>query len=263
MNSAFGLNSAFGGNRKNIDIMNASPVCEHVTRSTDEMPTDWRLVPCKCIGCGAEFTSKIDIALMKSMGLAFLPNGCDECAKKQARKERVVSECEEMKSDVPFHVYDPELGNNVTFNKIYRALERSESVYILGDTGAGKTRSLAYHALDSLSRGISVKWCDCSKLMDELSSAERNGETEIVKTRLLRCRVLVLDDLGKGKATEHRSAAIFDIMDRIVKSEGRVRLWITSNKDPEQIAQFFGDYGRGIAQRLSDTCELVDLGRAE
>lgn len=217
---------------------------------------------CTCRDCGGKFIYQANLTLMERFGITRLPDWCDECEataeERKARKESV----EKNLKWIPFLDWDENRGNLFTMRAARKAVEENPGLVLLGDTGQCKTRCLSELARESVLAGELVTWVDCPQIMEKFSIMDQRGPValEEMKETLMINPVLVLDDLGKGKVTEHRAAAMFDLLDRLVKKEGKVeRLWVTSNKDPDQLANYFMDHGRPLVQRLADLCEWVEV----
>jgi len=216
-----------------------------------------------CSFCDDEVTCEID----ENPDFNLKPNICHSCDVKREREHRTrEGDTDERCDPIPFADWDDEKGNMKTFNNVAVSLGCcSKGLIVFGDTGKGKTRTMAHCAKVQVNKGTRVCWKDCSRLTEEFTWFENNmgAQVEKLKRRILACDILILDDLGKGKMTDFKAAQYFDIFDRLVKMEGKVKLWVTTNKTPDNLAHYFLDYGRPIAQRLSDLCELVEVEGGE
>ena len=82
----------------------------------------------------------------------------------------------------------------------------------------------------------------------------RSAENRAATDELARCRVLVLDDLGKEAPTAYACERLFDIVNE--RYNALLPVIVTSNYTRGEIAQRLveGDVGRSIASRL---CEMT------
>ena len=222
---------------------------------------------CTCRLCGADFPAQIDKELMARVGLSkMVPSVCDDCAPALHAQAEQVSQQTTLASTqadlVPFQDWDDRKGNLLTMNTIAAAIRQQgdTGVLIHGDTGKGKTRALCVQALAHLAAGDQVRWREATQVGDRFSVLEGSApqQMDAYKGSFLTYPILCLDDFGKGKMTEHRQACWFDVFDRLVKA-GTVQVWVTTNKTPDQLTTWLGDYGRTIMQRISDLCSWVEV----
>lgn len=216
---------------------------------------------CQCRICGGEIVYEVSRAFPSSR-----PHICDACDSKskaaEAKSRAAVREAASL-SCIPYHIWDHALGNGNALRLVTQAAAGGSGLYILGDTGAGKTRAVAQAAIRATRAGFRIAWRNCGEWFDSLSAlaSEKMGAFNAEKAAALTADVLILDDLGKGKISERLAAALFDVVDRSIR-EG-VRLWITSNHTLEGLDAKLGpEYGPPTIRRIVERCVLVEVPNA-
>jgi len=108
--------------------------------------------------------------------------------------------------------------------------------------------------------GNSIAWRNCAEWCDRLAALAGHSmmELDLEKKAAAGADILVLDDLGKGKATERVAATYFDVIDRCIR-EGTL-LWITTNRTPQQLETQFGEeYGAPMVRRIVEVVSPVEV----
>lgn len=141
------------------------------------------------------------------------------------------------------------------------AVQEGQGFYIDGTQGTGKTRLAASIAKVLAGRGEGVRFCVATNLLESMRSrsAENRSDTE----ELCRCKVLVLDDLGKEAPTPYACERLFDIVNE--RYNAMRPIIVTSNYTRGEIAQKLteGDVGRSIASRLCEMTRRVHVDGAD
>lgn len=143
--------------------------------------------------------------------------------------------------------------------------EHPKGLLLLGDTGAGKTRTvyLLLHRI-LLETGIRPMIKKCAKLRHEIAKAAKSDD-ENARPRLMRSMIeapiLYLDDLGQMAASDSLGEALFDIIEERTQL-GRPII-ATSQSSGEEFTSKFNDENQGVAlaRRLSDCCYRVNFTR--
>ena len=113
-------------------------------------------------------------------------------------------------------------------------------------------------------RSEGVVFGDVPLLLSELKRTFNNAalSTESLLDRYCQSRLLVLDDIGAGQATEWNVGIVYQIINARYNSE--LPTIITSNYDLNNLGQRFAsgdDYSaQRIVSRLSEMCVLGFLG---
>lgn len=207
-------------------------------------PSEWL----KCSECGEEYGRLIGSRCPPCETLRI-----EELGKAEAERARIVE------------MLGPKGAEQFTFDKFKtspenvmaleacRAFDPSKaSIYLWGPAGSGKT-----HLSGAIARGVRgaemikstslVRWF---RLRDP-----REEEREI--ERLAEVPVLVVDDLGVQKDSEHALAILYEILDRRDMNL-RHGLVITSNLPLDMLAKKMGD--DRITSRIAGMCRIVKVG---
>lgn len=125
---------------------------------------------------------------------------------------------------------------------------------LTGAPGTGKTSALWLLARNLELAGISPITIGSVELGRVLSEAARDIR-EV--GWLYRCRVLLIDDLGKEKASPAMSALLWEVFDRRLSSN--LPVIVTTNFTGEMFAARFGEkhLGDAIRRRISELCRHV------
>jgi len=218
---------------------------------------EYEWVSCKCGRCGTETKGRRPVGSTRQVY-----GYCDKCHQEsEARERRIQREQSFKRCAIPYRDWDQNIGNGVLLAKIVDAMTPSVTgLYLIGDTGAGKSRCLSqYIRVSEESFETTFVWRNCAEWSDRFSflSGESMRELMREKEEALAGNVLVLDDFGKGKVTERVAACYFDVVDRCVRFKRH--LWISTNKTPGQLEEQFGvEYGPAIVRRVTETCKLVN-----
>lgn len=182
---------------------------------------------------------------------------CDECDRKitaaaQAEARRIATEATKERTGIParYHAFDAARDPHGLLSWL---LERHHSnVLLSGPNGAGKTHAMSHAALRHSIQGVmNVRWLFFPSWIGEVcASMGTDGDAAQKAIRSAeRAGLLVIDDLGKEKATPRSGEVLFCLLDCRIR-EGRPT-WITTNFNGEEIAAKYGpDHGPAILSRL-------------
>jgi len=225
---------------------------------------------CKCSVCGKE----MEYTIIPEIPFAH-PTLCPECnaKRKEEEKEREVQKSvERMNAEVeqlPYPDWDCSIGNNRLRNTIGTSVFKDKhltgkSLYIHGETGCGKTRSVCSVARTIIERDDHVKYIHCLRMLSGYSNEFVNGGAEEYLTKLGRDkRIIIVDDLGVGRVTERGAELLYYLIDeRLIN---KLPTWITSNLEPKYLGQWFPeglqDYSDRITRRIYETYNIIDAKR--
>ena len=140
-------------------------------------------------------------------------------------------------------------------------LATGTGIFFAGSVGTGKTHLAAAVANELMNRGVPVIFRTVIGLLYDIRRSY-NGELresdvlEDYKTVPL----LVLDDLGKEKATEWAAATLYDIVN--ARYEGLKPIIVTTNFSSEEILRSLGDEptrAQAILSRLQETSIYIAM----
>lgn len=133
-----------------------------------------------------------------------------------------------------------------------------------GGVGTGKTHLAIAIAGRLLERGIGCRFVDHRALLKQIQATfdPANPATEAgVVQPLLDVEVLILDDLGVGRATEWALETLHYILND--RYSGRLATIITTNLDPGEQAGSESSLARAVGERLCsrlyEMCAFVEL----
>ena len=142
----------------------------------------------------------------------------------------------------------------------------TRGVYLWGEAGSFKTSVAAAFLAREIIDGATGRYVFVPDLFTDLyaiyAAGDSRSRADIVDS-LIEVPCLVLDDLGKEKASDHASSVLFEIIDGRYRHQTQGR-WtiVTSNRSPELLcARFTDDTGEPIARRLSEMCVSVPMKR--
>lgn len=129
------------------------------------------------------------------------------------------------------------------------------NLYLHGPCGTGKTHlgfAIAKKFLESGQDVAVYKPTDIMRLFRRKDAEEEDKQL----ARMAKHDVLVIDDLGVGKATEFANQILYEIIDLRIMNY-RHGLVITSNLSLQQFAEKVGD--DRLPSRIAGMCEVVEI----
>ena len=144
----------------------------------------------------------------------------------------------------------------------YRGGDR-HGLYLCGDVGRGKTGlavGLAWALAGEAVEAWVVNWRNwLARLRDSYSDSSLRPEP------LERVEVLVLDDLGAERPTDHARQELATLIER--RYGARLATVATTNYKPSELGRMLGHddpvVGKRIVSRLTDDATLVEVGGRE
>lgn len=157
--------------------------------------------------------------------------------------------------------YSPE--NQAAFNSCMEFNPRKDNLYLWGNAGSGKTH-LAYAIVRKYLEhqqiyGLRVKIFKTPDLMRQFRGIESWEETKLMN-EIVDCDILLIDDLGVGRATEFANQILYEIIDKRIMNL-RNGLIITSNLSLADFAAKVED-GR-LPDRLAGICKFEQVSVKE
>lgn len=146
---------------------------------------------------------------------------------------------------------------------VFGLVKQGIGVYIVGNVGTGKTYLASAVARLAIDDGMSTRVTDTLGILASLKATFGTDESEDdVLSRLSRCKLLVIDDLGKETPTDWVLSQVFRIVnDRY--EQMRPVIVTTQFSRPELIERLAknGDEETAVAivSRLFEMCELISL----
>lgn len=129
------------------------------------------------------------------------------------------------------------------------------NLFIHGKTGTGKT-----HLAVALIRGVkSSSMIKPQRIMRIIrGSGDQNAEDEQQAiNKIVRQRILAIDDLGANKDTEYSMSILYEILDGRLMNKA-TGLIVTSNLSLDELSLKMGD--DRITSRIAGICRIIKLG---
>lgn len=132
--------------------------------------------------------------------------------------------------------------------------EHSESLYLYGYAGLGKTHLALSIAREVLAAGYDVVYLSAQDAFDQVEK-QRFGEDGQTMEALLTAQLLILDDLGTEYISPYVSACLYSVIN--TRSNKRMPTIYTSNIVSD--ADLRRRYTEKIASRLLGSCEVLSF----
>jgi DNA replication protein DnaC len=233
--------------------------------------------PVECQFCGIARTAEDTISLFS--WVIFKPCGCpgavasreayeaEEARRKGEEQERnrresvvrIFSEIPQHFQDRTFDSFVVNDDNRAAYNlaRAYPAKEGKQSIMMAGKPGTGKTHLAAAVAIGQALQQKSVIFGTVPTILGRIKDTFSGGDvTESeVKSAIMNCSLLVLDDLGKEKPSEWVEETLYEIINaRYVR---RLPVIITTNVGLKAVESRYQWNGAAIVSRLFEMCAGV------
>jgi DNA replication protein DnaC len=196
-----------------------------------------------------------------------------ELAERDIRQKRERVEANLLRSGLPAAYMTGERRTGDLPGSTHAVLSSAQSLgagllglFLHGNAGTYKT-SVAASILASHIRGGEIGlYVSAQDLLSDIhASYNGSGATRAdLVDRLVNVPSLVLDDLGKEKASEHAAGVLFEILDGRYRRQGNGRwMIVTSNYDMDALCNRFPDPESAdpIRRRLAELTVVVAMGR--
>ena len=167
----------------------------------------------------------------------------------------------------PYEFQSVHLSNYVQQDGNHRALVKARAfldandrrdLYLTGGVGAGKTRLACSLLNDAKKRG---KWCFFARVPALLHQMQPGKPSEELEHKLMRCDLIVLDDIGaeRDQASDYTRRTLLMIYEE--RGDRGHRTILTSNKTLQQLAEMQDD--DRLASRIAGRADVVQLTTAD
>lgn len=160
-----------------------------------------------------------------------------------------------MRSKTVFiQVQDSRTLDDVNQDSFSEMIHKSAGLLLWGDVGTGKTYMAACIANALIEQEYTVKMTNFATIINDLfASEDKNEYTE----SLMRCSLLIIDDLGAERSTEYAVENVFNVIDRRYRT-GKP-LIITTNLHTDNMMNETSIDKKRIYDRVFEMCAPVQM----
>lgn len=133
-----------------------------------------------------------------------------------------------------------------------KMLERNQGLLLYGPVGTGKTLTAACIANHLLNCGVPVVITSFVKILKAMENDQGDSDTNKLVTNLVRCKLLIIDDLGTERNTSYALEKVYDIIDSRYRAE--LPIILTTNLTLEDMKQEEDIRYKRIYDRIFEMC---------
>lgn len=135
------------------------------------------------------------------------------------------------------------------------------NIAFVGPAGVGKTHLAEAYGRKCCEQGMKVYFLKASELNDKFTAARKFGREAHTIQSLVKPTCLIIDEVGRCRFCKENTAMFFDLVDRRYEKEGPHTIIFTSNKQPNEWAQYFDGNDDLICSldRIFDRASIFDI----
>lgn len=154
-------------------------------------------------------------------------------------------------------VMTPDNSRNYKYGQRYAErfdvmLERNQGLLLYGPVGTGKTLTAASIANYLLNKGVPVVITSFVKILKAMENDRGDMDTNRLVTNLVKCKLLIIDDLGTERNTGYALEKVYDIIDSRYRAE--LPIILTTNLTLEEMKQEEDIRYKRIYDRIFEMC---------
>jgi DNA replication protein DnaC len=137
-------------------------------------------------------------------------------------------------------------------------IKNTHNIVICGPTGTGKSYLACALANHACRNGVKTRFARIGPFLDELEAAKALGKLASAMTKLLKLKVLILDDLGADMLSVEHRKLLLEVVEEFYMTRSLI---ITSQVPVAKWAGVIGEPGiaEAICDRLFHYCHGINL----
>ena len=137
-------------------------------------------------------------------------------------------------------------------------IDRNENVIAVGNSGTGKTHVALGLALAACQRGLSVGFTTAAALVHELIEARDERRLLNIQKKLLRLKLLIIDELGFVPLSKTGAELLFEVFSQRYE---RGSVLVTSNLPFDEWTEVFGSerLTGALLDRLTHRVHILEM----
>jgi DNA replication protein DnaC len=135
------------------------------------------------------------------------------------------------------------------------------NIAFVGPAGVGKTHLAEAYGRECCKQGMKTYFLKASELNDKFTIARKYGREAHTIQFLVKPTCLIIDEVGRCRFNRDNTAMFFDLVDRRYEKEGPHTIIFTSNKQPNEWAEYFdgNDDLMCSLDRIFDRASIFDI----